>query len=71
LIAVQPAPVLSGPLRFARYALMPNHLGYCGGDDNRALSLHWGWVCERVTDLEQRQLERFTRHHLQLANARL
>jgi Family of unknown function (DUF6390) len=35
------------------------------------VSLHWGWVCERITDPEQRQLERFTRHHLQLAAATL
>jgi hydrogenase assembly chaperone HypC/HupF len=33
--------------------------------------LHWGWVCERITDLQQRQLECFTRHHLQLASATL
>jgi hypothetical protein len=37
LIAAQPAEFLGGPLRFARYAFMPNRLGYCGGDDNRAL----------------------------------
>lgn len=30
------APV-EGPLLFARYAFMPNQLGYCGSDDNRAL----------------------------------
>jgi hypothetical protein len=35
------------------------------------VSLHWGWVCERITDLEQRQLERFTRHHLHLASSTL
>lgn len=29
--------MLSGPLLFARYAFMPNLLGYCGGDDNLAL----------------------------------
>jgi len=28
---------LDGTIRFARYAFMPNKLGYCGGDDNRAL----------------------------------
>ncbi|HEV7664030.1 MAG TPA: DUF6390 family protein [Chloroflexota bacterium] len=28
---------LSGPLRFIRYAFMPNRLRYCGGDDNRTL----------------------------------
>lgn len=27
----------AGPLLFARYAFMPNRLGYCGGDDNLAL----------------------------------
>lgn len=28
---------LSGTIRFARYAFMPNKLGYCGGNDNRTL----------------------------------
>ena len=27
----------SGPIRFARYAFMPNRLGYCGGTDERGL----------------------------------
>jgi hypothetical protein len=27
----------SGLLLFIRYAFMPNHLGYCGGDDNQLL----------------------------------
>jgi len=27
----------SGPIRFARYAFMPNRLGYCGGRDERGL----------------------------------
>ena len=38
-----PAPVLdatSGLLAFIRYAFMPNHLGYCGGDDNDVLFEH-------------------------------
>lgn len=29
--------VLDGPQLFLRYAFRPNVLGYCGGDDNRAL----------------------------------
>jgi hypothetical protein len=29
--------MLDGPQLFLRYAYMPNHLGYCGGEDNRAL----------------------------------
>ncbi len=32
-----PAPGVSGPLRFARYALPPNRLGYCGPEDDVAL----------------------------------
>lgn len=34
------ADVADGPLLFARYAFMPNQLGYCGSDDNRALFEH-------------------------------
>ena len=29
--------VMDGTIMFARYAFMPNKLGYCGGDDNRTL----------------------------------
>lgn len=32
-----PGPRADGPLLFARYAYPPNELGYCGGDDHRAL----------------------------------
>jgi Family of unknown function (DUF6390) len=32
-----PGPMVDGPLLFARYAYPPNQLGYCGGDDHRAL----------------------------------
>ncbi len=31
-----PSPV-AGTSRFIRYAFMPNHLHYCGGDDNRQI----------------------------------
>lgn len=31
------APAIDGPLLFARYAYPPNELGYCGGEDHRAL----------------------------------
>jgi len=29
--------VIDGTLKFARYAFMPNRLGYCGSDENKAL----------------------------------
>ena len=30
----------SGPLLFIRYGFMPNHLGYCGGNENEVLFEH-------------------------------
>lgn len=32
------------------------------------VSLHWGWVCEVLNERQARALERFTAHHLALAN---
>lgn len=32
------------------------------------VSLHWGWVCEVITPLQQRNLARFTDDHIRLAN---
>lgn len=48
-----PTAPLAGTLRFVRYGFMPNHLRYCGGDDNRAL-LQYGTA--GVTDGGLRQL---------------
>lgn len=45
----------SGPLLFARYAYPPNALGYCGGDDHRAL-LEYG--AAGVSDAGLRELAR-------------
>ena len=32
------------------------------------VSIHWGWVCEVLDDRQRRNLERYTRHHLAIAN---
>jgi hypothetical protein len=32
------------------------------------VSLHWGWVCEVLDAQQQRNLERYTRYHLAIAN---
>lgn len=48
--ALTPAPTkypFDGPQLFAHYSFMPNHLGYCGGDDNKAL---FDYVIASVTD---------------------
>lgn len=48
MIDVQSAsPSMTGPLRFIRYAFMPNHLRYCGGDDNKTL---FEYGTEQVVD---------------------
>ncbi|MBA2449620.1 MAG: hypothetical protein H0V51_16490 [Chloroflexi bacterium] len=32
------------------------------------VSIHWDWACEVLTDRQRRNLERYTRYHLALAN---
>jgi hypothetical protein len=32
------------------------------------VSIHWGWVCEVLDDRQRRNLERYTRYHLAIAN---
>jgi hydrogenase maturation factor len=32
------------------------------------ISIHWGWACEVLTERQRSNLERWTRHHLALAN---
>jgi hypothetical protein len=46
--------MLSGPQLFLRYAFQPNQLGYCGGEDQRAL-LEYGLANQ--TDQGLRELE--------------
>jgi len=33
-----------------------------------SVSIHWGWACEVLPELDRAALERFTRHHLAIAN---
>jgi len=35
------------------------------------VSLHWSWVCEVISPLQQATLERYTREHIRLANQTL
>jgi hypothetical protein len=32
------------------------------------VSVHWGFVCDRLTQVQVKRLERYTKHHLALAN---
>jgi hypothetical protein len=35
------------------------------------VSLHWEWVCDRLTPAQLQQLRYYTKHHLDIANAKL
>ncbi len=35
------------------------------------VSIHWGWVCERLSDGQRSALARYTTHHLAIANETL
>jgi hydrogenase maturation factor len=35
------------------------------------VSLHWGWVCDVLSEEQRAQLERYTRHHLRICNETL
>ena len=35
------------------------------------ISIHWGWACDVLTERQVRALDRYTRHHLALANLTL
>lgn len=35
------------------------------------VSVHWGWVCEVLTERQRANLERYTRYHLAIANQTL
>jgi uncharacterized protein DUF6390 len=32
------------------------------------ITFHWGWVCEKVSKFQVRNLEKYTKYHLKLAN---
>lgn len=35
------------------------------------VSIHWGWVCEVISERQRRSLARWTQHHLSIANQTL
>lgn len=46
--------------------------GFAGGAlVGDTVSIHWGWVCEVLTPRQQRDLERWTLHHVAIANQTL
>ncbi|MCB2224517.1 MAG: hypothetical protein KQH83_10155 [Actinobacteria bacterium] len=35
------------------------------------VSLHWDWVCDRITDVQRRRLAQYTHHHVEMTNEHL
>jgi len=52
----------------ARIASVRSAVPVCVGD---VVSLHWDWVCDRLTDRQLRALRGYTLHHLELVNHRV
>lgn len=58
-----------GPTRRERVLRQVDGHGFAdGARPGDWVSLHWGWVCEVLPDAARRSLERWTRHHLAIAN---
>jgi hypothetical protein len=68
-LAVRDGKLTLAPAQPARALRLIDGVGFvrqlAPGD---VVSMHWGWVCERLTDAQARDLERYTRHNLRVAN---
>ena len=61
-----------GELREKRVLRQLDGTGFINGCQiGDSISFHWGWACEVLTPREVRNLERYTRYHLELANQTL
>lgn len=58
-----------GPARQERAVRQVEGRGFADGATvGDWVALHWGWVCEVITPLQQRNLARYTDDHIRLAN---
>jgi hypothetical protein len=71
-LALQAGKLVLGPPTARRVASQVDGHGFVdhvGPGD--WVSIHWGWACEVLTDRQRHNLERYTRHHLAIANQTL
>jgi hypothetical protein len=74
LVARQPLVLLAGKLVLGepRVESMLRQVDGHGFVDQAVpgdwVSTHWGWACEVLNERQRRNLERYTRHHLTIAN---
>ena len=68
-LALADGKLVLGPAEKVRVVRLVHGRGFAGsakvGD---WVSLHWGWVCEVITSLQQRNLAQYTDDHIRLAN---
>jgi hypothetical protein len=68
LLLEQGKLVLGPPVR-ERVMRQLDGRGFVGGARaGDVVSIHWGWACEVLTGSQHQRLERYTRHHLAIAN---
>ncbi|MCA1648447.1 MAG: DUF6390 family protein [Chloroflexi bacterium] len=61
-----------GPSSEQRFARQIDGRGFADAAEiGDWVTLHWGWVCEAITSRQQSNLQRYTLHHLALANQTL
>jgi len=72
-VARRPLVIREGKLALAeeqaeRATLLLDGHGFATPVVGDTVSLHWGWVCEVLTERQASNLDRYTRQHLALAN---
>jgi hypothetical protein len=60
--------LMLGEPRVERVLHQVDGRGFAEAEAGDWVSVHWGWVCEVLTERQRSDLERYTRQHLTLAN---
>ncbi len=71
-LALEDGQLVLGAPRSERVVRQLDGHGFADGATvGDTVTLHWGWVCEVLPEHEIARLERWTRHHLDIANQTL
>jgi hypothetical protein len=69
-LGLQNGRLMLGPARRERAQRQVDGRGFA--DDAQPgdwIAIHWGWICEVISERQRRNLERYSLHHLRLASA--
>ena len=71
-LVLQDGKLMLGPARRDRMVRQVDGRGFADeAQPGDWVTLHWGWVCETINERQRRNLERYSLHHLGLANQTL